>query len=222
MKTPIMLVGSLVLSLILFSPNLNAQTPGTKTGIFNRFSNIGSPQIPGTATYDKTAKTYRISGSGSNIWLGHDSCSFLSKKMKGDFILKTRVRFMGEGHELHRKTGIMIRKSQASNSTVVCCTVHGDGLTSLQYRSKPGEEMKEIKFTISGPDVLQLEKKGNTYIMSVSHFGKTIEVKKIENIDLGSALMAGLFICSHNSKYSEEVEFSNTKVIKSKQPLMTK
>ena len=216
MKTPLLLIGSLVLSLISFFPNLNAQTQGSKIGTFDLFTNIGSPQIPGTATYNKTLKTYRMSGSGSNIWLGHDSCSFLSKKINGDFILKTRVRFIGKGHELHRKTGIMIRSSKASNSPVVCCTVHGDGLTSLQYRSKAGEDMKEIKFTISGPDVLQLEKKGNTYIMSVAHFGKTYQVQKLENIDLGPDLMAGLFICSHNSKFSEEVEFSNTKVVLSR------
>lgn len=207
-----MLLGSLVLSFISFLPNLNAQTTGDKIGSFDLFSNIGSPQIPGTAIYSETSQTYRLSGSGSNIWFGQDSCSFLSKKMKGDFILQTQFHFIGTGHELHRKTGIMIRKSLASNSPVVSCTVHGDGLTSLQYRTQAGEDMKEIKFTISGPDVLQLEKKGNTYIMSVAHFGEIYQIQKLENIDLGSDLLTGLFICSHNNKFTEEAEFSNTKV----------
>lgn len=84
-----------------------------------------------SANYSEPAQTYRISASGSNIWFGSDSFSLLSKRMSGDFILQTRVRFIGQGHELHRKTGLMIRSSAASNSPVVACTIHGDGLTSL-------------------------------------------------------------------------------------------
>ena len=206
--------GSLFLLLNLFFLNLNAQMPGLKIGLFNQFSNIGSPEIPGTASYSEPAQTYNVIGSGQNIWFGEDSFSFLSKKVNGDFIIQTQVRFIGEGHELHRKTGLMIRTSTASNSPVVACTVHGDGLTSLQYRTKPGEIMKEVKFTISGPDVLQLEKKGNTYTMSVAHFGEVYQVQKLENIDLGADLLAGLFVCAHTNKFSEEVVFSNTRVFK--------
>jgi Tol biopolymer transport system component len=72
--------------------------------------------------------------------------------------------------------------------------------------------MKEIKFTISGPDVLQLEKKGNSYTMSVAYFGEVYLVQKLENMDLGTELMAGLFVCSHTNNYSEEVEFNNTRI----------
>ena len=192
--------------------NLNAQVTGVKIGSFDRFSDIGSPAIPGTASYNEPAQTYSLTGSGANIWFGEDSFSFLSGKINGDFIIQTQVRFIGSGHELHRKTGLMIRKSTAPNSPVVSCTVHGDGLTSLQYRIQPGDTMKEIKFTISGPNVLQLEKKGNTYTMSVAHSGEVYQVQKLENVDLGNDLLAGLFICSHNNNFSEQVEFSNTRI----------
>lgn len=195
-----------------FTHPLMAQVPGAKIGSFDQFNDIGSSPLPGAASYQEPTQTYRLKGSGSNIWFGTDSFSLLSKKMKGDFILQTRVRFLEKGHEEHRKLGLMIRSSTATNAPVVACTVHGDGLTSLQYRETPGANMKEIKFNISGPDVLQLEKKGNTYTMSVAHFGETYQVNKIENIDLGPEPLAGLFICSHNNKFSEEGEFSNTRI----------
>ena len=200
----------MLLSLGFF--NLHAQMPGAKIGSFDLLSNIGAPEIAGKASYNEPSQSYHLSGSGSNIWYGKDSFSFLSRKINGDFILQTRVHFIGDGHELHRKTGLMIRKSTASNSAVISCTVHGDGLTSLQYRFAAGDTMKEIKFTIKGPDVLQLEKKGTTYTMSAAHFGDAYEVQKIENVNIGVDLLAGLFICSHNNKFSEEVEFSNTRV----------
>jgi regulation of enolase protein 1 (concanavalin A-like superfamily) len=192
---------------------MSAQMPGAKIGSFDMFSDVGNPLIPGKAGYNEPSQLYRITGSGANIWFGDDSFSFLWKKMNGDFIIQTRVKFIGEGHEMHRKTGVMIRSSVASNSPVVSCTVHGgDGLTSIQYRIKAGENMQEVKFTIVAPDVLQLEKKGNKYTMSVAHFGEVYQSQSIENIDLGTDLSVGLFVCSHNNQYSEEVEFSNTRV----------
>jgi TolB protein len=194
--------------------NMNAQISGMKTGLFDRFSNIGAPEIPGSVSYIDPTQTYRITASGANIWFGNDSFSFLSKKMNGDFILQTQVQFMGEGHELHRKTGIMFRSSTSTSSPMVACTIHGDGLTSLQYRKAERDSVKEVKFVIKGPDVLQLEKKGNTYTMSVAHFGEVYTVQKLENIDLGTDLLAGLFVCSHNNKFMEEVVFTNTRIFK--------
>ena len=214
MKTRQFYFGSVFFLFGFFSLNLYAQDSGIKIGSFDRFSDIGSPQIPGTASYSEPSQTYKLSGSGQNIWFGEDHFSFLSKKMNGDFIIQTQVKFLGEGHELHRKTGLMIRKSAASDSPVIACTVHGDGLTSLQYRIAPGDSMKEVKFAISGPDVLQLEKKGHTFIMSVAHFGKVYQSEKLENVDLGTDLLAGLFVCAHTDKFSEEVVFSNTRIFK--------
>lgn len=210
-KKNLILPGLILLMTICFL-DLKAQNENRKTGEFDLFSDIGSPAIPGTSAYDPLTETYRISGSGSNIWFGSDKFSFLSKKMKGDFIIQTKFRFTGIGHEAHRKTGIMIRSSADTNATLVACTIHGDGLTSLQYRNKPGANIKEIKFRISAPDVLQLEKKGNAYTMSVAHFGELYQVEKIDSIDLGEEPMAGLFICAHTNKFSEEAEFQNTRV----------
>ena len=212
MQTKSMVFGSFLILFSFFFQNLNAQILGTGIGSFDRFSDVGAPVIPGTASCSEPSQTYNITGSGQNIWFGQDSFSFLSKKMNGDFIVQTQVRFVGEGHELHRKTGIMFRSSVDSNSSMVACTVHGDGLTSLQFRKTAGANVEEIKFSIKGPDVLQLEKKGNTFTMSVAHFGEVYQSEKIENLDLGTDLLSGLFVCAHTNKFSEEVVFSNTRV----------
>jgi TolB protein len=196
----------------LFSINAAAQIPNAKIGSFEQFINVGGPKIAGAASYNEPSQTYRLSGAGSNIWFGQDSFALLSKKMKGDFILQTQVKFMGEGHEPHRKAGLMIRSSAASNSPVIVCTVHGDGLTAFQYRTAAGANMKEIKLTIKAPDVLQLEKKGNTYTMSVAHFGEVYQQQKLDSIDLGTDLIAGLYVCAHTNKFTEEAEFSNTRI----------
>jgi len=192
--------------------DLHAQLPVSKVGCFDRLTDIGSPAIPGKAAYTEPGQTYRLSGSGANIWFGKDRFAFLWKKESGDFIIQTRLRFIGKGHERHRKTGLMIRQSPAFDSPMVACTVHGDGLTSLQYRRRKGEDIEELKFSVTGPDVLQLEKKGASYTMSVAHWGQTYQARRLEHMDMRNDLMAGLFVCSHNDAYSEEVEFWNTRI----------
>ncbi len=204
---------SLTLSFsILFFCSMNAQIPNTKIGMFDSFSNIGSPAIPGEVTYNHAAQKYKIKASGKNIWFGTDSFSFLSKEMTGDFIIQTKIDFIGEGHEPHRKTGIMLRSSNAANSAMVACTVHGDGLLALQYRKTDGADVEEIKFEKNGANVIQLEKRGTTYTMSVATLGELYTVEKIEGIDLGDTLVSGLYVCSHNDNFFEEVEFTNTRI----------
>lgn len=203
---------ALVFPLIINVTIMNSQTRPVPADFFDTFSDIGSPAIKGKYVYNEKDQSISISGSGSNIWFNHDSFSFLYRKMKGDFILQTTIRFLGDGHELHRKTGIMIRSSGNPGSAVVACTIHGDGLTSLQYRTYEADSMKEIKMDITGPDILQLEKKGNSFIMSVAHSGELYLVSRLDNLDLGEDLLSGLFVCSHNDSFTEEVEFSNTRV----------
>ena len=204
--------GLLALLFMTVSWSLSAQVDVIRLGSFDAFSDIGSPKIKGSASYSEPAQAYRLAGSGKNIWFGEDNFSFLSKQMNGDFIIQTQFKFIGEGHELHRKTGIMIRSSKSKSSPMVACTIHGDGLTSLQYRKTEGADVEEVKISISGPDVLQLEKKGNTYTMSVAHFGEIYQSEKIENLVLGDELMAGLFVCAHTDEFAEEVEFNNTRI----------
>lgn len=192
--------------------NISAQLPENKIGVFDAFTDICFTAIAGEDSYHHTAQKYKAKASGSNIWFGTDSFSFLSKKMNGDFIIQTKINFIGEGHEPHRKTGIMIRRSNAANSAMVAYTVHGDGLLALQYRKTDGADVEEIKFEKNGANVLQLEKRGTTYTMSVATFGELYTVEKIEGIDLGDTLISGLYVCSHNNGFFEEVEFTNTRI----------
>lgn len=202
----------LVCASLMYTGNAIAQVPATGLGSFEKFTNVGGLKIGGKAKFAGKSQTYSLAGAGSNIWLTQDSFAFLSKKINGDFILQTQFRFLGTGHELHRKAGLMVRRSTETNSPLVACTVHGDGLTSLQYRSVRGGVIKEIKFGVRGADVVQLEKKGNRYTMSAARFGGLYEVQNVDSIDLGSGFLAGLFICAHTNGFTEEAEFINTKI----------
>ena len=196
-------------SFMILSINAFAQS----VGIFDAQTDVGKVLHPGSGTYNASSDEYLISGSGTNIWFSNDEFHFVWKKMKGDFILHARGNFIGKGVEEHRKFGVMIRQSLDSSTSIVAATVHGNGLTSLQYRNAPHTNIEEKQFDIKGPDVVQLERKGNQFIMSVAHFGDTFVSKEISNIDFDGDVYVGLFVCAHNKDVVEKVSFDNVRIV---------
>src|SRR5882762_3929927 len=104
-------------------------------GLFDAQADVGKVLHKGSAVYDPKTKDYTVEGSGYNIWGTHDEFHFLYKKMKGNFVLKTNAIFLSkQGKVDDRKIGWMVRNSLDTSSEHVIGTVHGAGLTSLQYR----------------------------------------------------------------------------------------
>jgi TolB protein len=135
-------------------------------GIFDAQADVGPVKNKGNVQYDAKSQQYTVSGSGTNIWANTDEFHFVWKKMTGDFILRTSAEFIGKGIELHRKWGFMVRKSLDGNSAHVNAVVHGDGLTSLQYRKTTAAVTEEQKSAQTFADMIQLERRGQ-YIYHV-------------------------------------------------------
>lgn len=182
-------------------------------GIFEGQTDIGKVLHPGSVTYNPAEQSYTIEGSGTNMWFDQDEFHFVWKRLKGNFILSTNAQFVGEGVEAHRKLGWMVRSSLESNSQHVNAAVHGNGLTSLQFRKKTAGMTEEMKFSLEREDVIQLERKGDTYIMSVARFGDTFVTEQVSDIPLGDEVYAGLYVCSHNKDVIEKAVFRNVRII---------
>lgn len=173
---------------------------------------MGSPRIPGKVSYKEKTQEYTIDGAGTNMWLGRDEFEFLWQRLQGNFILTTNVRFVGKGVEPHRKIGWTVRSSLDPDSPHVTAVVHGDGRTSLQFRRSKGANTEEIISQLTAAEVIQLERKGTTFIMSVARAGDPFVSEQIADIDLGNDVRAGLFVCSHNKDVVEQAVFSNVRI----------
>ena len=198
----------LLSTLLAFSFSLNAQT----LGIFEGHGDVGTNVKPGSATFIPQTGQYVITGAGYNVWADHDEFQYVWKKMKGDFILYTRAEFLGNWVNYHRKVGWMVRKSLDGNSPHVNAVEHGDGLTSLQFRRMAGAQTEEHKLSMTKANILQLERKGNQYIMRAAIYGETFVTDTISGIDLGDEVYVGLFVGSHNSDVLETGVFSNVSI----------
>lgn len=201
MKTRLLILTLLATTILFAQPK--------SIGIFEGHTDVGTNVKPGTATYIPSMNQYIISGAGSNIWGDHDEFQYVWKKMKGDFILYTKAEFLGNWVDYHRKIGWMVRKNLDGNSPYVDAVEHGDGLTSLQYRKAAGAETEEHKMKLTKASILQLERKGNTYIMRAAVYGQSFEVDSVTNIDLGDDVYIGLFVGSHNSDVLETGVFTD-------------
>ena len=193
----------------LATPAVRAQPP---LGYFEGAGDVGGPALPGSTAYDAKAQTYTIVGAGINMWAARDEFQFAWRKMTGDFIVRTHAAFVGAGVDPHRKLGWIVRQSLDAESPYVDAAVHGDGLTSLQFRKTAGAVTEQLESTLTKPDVIQLERRGGTYIMSVARFGQPFTVTETSAVDLGDAVYVGLFVCSHNPKVQEKAVFSNVRI----------
>ena len=198
--------------LLLYVIIIHFNSPAQKYGIFDTTGAVGKPKHPGTTVFDRVREQYMLTGSGKNIWATADEFHFASLKMNGDMILTTVCKFEGTGKELHRKMGIMIREKLDSGARYADAVIHGDGLTSLQYREAENGITLETKAEIKAPDILQLERKGDTLIMRSAKTGNPLVENGRILLNFKEPVYAGIFVCSHNADVLEKAVFSNFRI----------
>ncbi len=188
-------------------------------GEFEAHADIGAPKIAGTASYNAAAQEYTFSAGGANMWTTRDEFHFAWKKLQGDFIVRARVEFLGPGVIAHRKVGWMVRPSLEADAPYVDCAEHGERqLTSLQFRRTKGGISEQIILPITGADVLQLERRGNTYIFSAARTGEPFVSVELKDFPLGDELYVGLYLCSHNADIEEHAIFRDVRIIRPAKP----
>jgi hypothetical protein len=191
---------------------VSASAQQSKNGLFDGFGDVGNPKLKGSFEYNSSSNVYTLTGSGTNMWMNSDEFFMAWKKMTGNFAISAKVAFEGEGVNAHRKIGVIIRESLTGESKYADIAVHGDGLTSLQYRDTTGGKTKEVAAEGKGFDHLTLERIGNKIIMKVSNDGfSDIPAGEIE-LDLPATCYVGIFICSHEADVLETAYFSDVKL----------
>ena len=203
----------LILSL-LFVLTFETMRAQSQIGQFDNQTNIGNCKNQGFATYTSEDQTYTICGSGTNMWGNRDEFHYLWTTIQGDFILTAEFKFLAKGVEPHRKAGWIVKSNLDDNSMHVNACVHGDGLTSLQYRKTIGGETEQVLSTDSFPTVIQLERRGNMFIMSTAKFGEEFTSVKLDSVPLDKDVYIGLYVCSHNPEIMETAIFRNVRIVK--------
>jgi TolB protein len=211
-------VGLVAVFAVLAGAARAASGPGAPLGVFDGHADVGAPKIAGTTLYNAVSQEYSLAAAGVNMWGPRDEFQFAWKRMTGDFILQARVEFLGTGVDPHRKAGWIVRRGMDPDAPYVDGVVHGDGLTSLQYRRTAGAATEQIELPIKGADVIQIERAAGTYTFSAAKYGEPFTTAQTAAVDLGDAVMVGLALCSHNPDVTERAIFRDVRIIRPAAP----
>jgi len=199
--------------IILFISTITLVQGQNNLGIFKNHLDVGNPTAEGFAKYNAKEQTYEVGGSGANMWGSLDQFHYLWTTLQGDFILRAEVSFVGAGNDPHRKVGWIVKNDLDSNTPHVNATTHGDGSTALQYRKTTGGDTAQIVSPNTAPDVIQLERKGNTFIMSTAKFGNDFTEVTLMDMPLKTQVYVGLGVCSHKPNIVETVKVRNVRIV---------
>lgn len=209
----------LVITISLFGvDNAFAQK---KLGLFDNHLDVGAITNEGFASYDAATQVYTIGGGGKNMWFGEDQFHYLWTTIQGDFILRMELEFLGQGVDPHRKVGWIVKNDLDDNTPHINATTHGDGLTSLQFRETTKGDTREVVSADTFPDVIQLERRGEHFIMSSAKFGQPFTEVRTVNESIDNQAYIGLYVCSHNADIMEVAKFRNVRIIRPADPDFT-
>lgn len=198
------------ITLLTIIATIMACNPKSKLGIFEENGDIGNVLHEGSVKYDKFTDSYTISGSGTNMWFTQDEFHYVWKKMSGDVSIAANVKWQGDGVDPHRKACLIIRQSLDTSAQYADVAIHGDGLTSIQYREKPGAVTREVQANIRMPSRVRIEKEGEYVSMSFAMGNDPLAASGGSfKLTFKEPFYVGLGVCSHNNDVLETAVFSN-------------
>jgi hypothetical protein len=191
--------------------HLSAQS--SALGVFEGHSDVGSTRHAGSVQHDAARRAYTVTGGGENMWFANDAFHFVWKKVSGDVTLAADVTFLGTGGHAHRKACLLVRQSLEPDSAYADAALHGDGLTSLQYRETKGARTYEIQANSSKPKRLRIEKRGHYVSMSIAREGEELRpAGGTFRLRLDDPFYVGLGVCAHDNNALEKVLFSEVEL----------
>jgi Tol biopolymer transport system component len=131
--------------------------------------------------------------------------------VSGDVALSADVHFIGTGAVAHRKAMLMIRQSLDPDSAYADVALHGDGLTSLQYRPTAGaptlESKQEAKSDLTAPVRIRIERRGDRFTMIAGKAGEQMTTTGPVTVTLKDPVYIGLAVTSHDANILETAVF---------------
>jgi len=197
---------------IAFTPGQNKKPTEPNSpdqGFFDQCIVVGTSSVKPEMKYHAPDNSYFLIAGGTGLNDKQDSFGYLCKQVSGDFILEAGVSLMGISAGKSGSAGIMMRESSDAGTGFISCFVQNEGVVKLQYRPADGQAIKEILFKISGAEMIQLEKKGDSYIVSAAKFGEIYERNSVELPGFKNTSMTGFFVSSGSDKEKEAAGFTN-------------
>jgi hypothetical protein len=196
-----------------------AQAQSSIIGVFENQNDVGAPRRAGSGSCDAIGRVYTLSGGGDNMWFTNDAFHFVWKKVSGDVTLAADISFPATGGNAHRKACLVLRQNLDPDSAYADAALHGNGLTSLQYREMRNARTSEIQANVSTPKRLRIEKRGEYVSMSTAGEGEKLHPAGGSfRLKLEEPFYVGLGVCAHDNTALETAVFANVELVSGAAP----
>jgi hypothetical protein len=190
-----------------------AVMPLGRLGLFEGETDVGAVSRPGSAAFDAGSGAYTVGASGANMWFKQDAMHYVWRKASGDVSIAADIAFVGASTQPHRKACLVIRQNLDPGSAYVDVAVHGDGLTSLQFRTAQDGTTKEIQSMVASPGRVRLDKIGDWVYLSVARDGGPLRPSgAFFVLNFHAPFYVGLAVTAHDNKAFETAVFSKVEV----------
>ena len=177
-------------------------------------ADIGGPIPPGSQSFNSNTGTWTIKAGGADITGFADQFHFVWQKLPGNGSVIAHV-LTQTNTSPGAKAGVMLRASTAAGSPNYALLVSpGEGIKAQVRKTLNGDTQKLANPAGTVPAWLKITRSGNTYTAYTSANGTTWTLipGSTITINLGSSMLAGLAVTSHNSGLLGTVTMRGVKV----------
>ena len=128
--------------------------------------------------------------------------------------MRARIELTGTERDAGRRKGWRISPGSDSTTPMVHACVTADGTAVLEVRREKSAGVEQVPLALKGADVLQLERRGNSFFFSAARSGEPFVAAAPVEIDLGDDVEVGLFVGSHNQSDESPSIFRDVRISK--------
>ena len=178
-------------------------------------TDIGYPAPKGSQIYQRSSDTWTVEGGGYDIFFQQDQFHYIWQPLNGDGTVIAHI-ISQSNTDSAAKAGVMLRANTSLDAPYFAAFVTPSHGISMQYRAKRGDNTNEILLpdTNKAPVYLKVERVGNTFTAYTSPDGVswTPIPGSSTIVDMGSSVLAGLAVTSHNISYLSVVTFDTVSI----------
>jgi subtilisin family serine protease/regulation of enolase protein 1 (concanavalin A-like superfamily) len=171
---------------------------------------VGATGRTGSAAFSGDRVT--VQGAGADIWGTSDGFHYVYQPLTGDGEIVARVVTLQNTHTF-AKAGIMIRESLAANAAHVLLSVRpAGGLEFMTRRVAAGTTSFIAGGTRPAPVWLRLQRRGATFLATVSSDGQVWTSVGVTSVALPAAVTIGFVVSSHTTTSLNSAVFDRISV----------
>ncbi len=175
-------------------------------------SDVGSPAVIGSSTYDSGSSTFTLSGGGSDIYGTSDQLSYDYQTLSGDGQVTARVVSQGNTNAW-AKAGVMIRQSLDTNAVSAEVLVTPSNGIQFQTRGTTGGTITAAAGpSVTAPYCVRLVRSGSTLTGYVSSDGQSWRSVGTATISMSDPVFIGMAVSSHNTAAISNATFDNVAI----------